>query len=93
MCRLSVRAGEILGIGGLQGSRASELFLGIFGGYGSATRGRMQLDATFQYPTGGAEAIDTALKILHGERVPKDIVLGTRLFDKDNVAQGGVALQ
>ena len=51
------------------------------------------LDATFQYPTGGAEAIDTALKILHGETVPKDIVLGTRLFDKDNVAQGGVALQ
>ncbi|HLZ53509.1 MAG TPA: substrate-binding domain-containing protein [Verrucomicrobiae bacterium] len=50
------------------------------------------LDATFQYPTGGAEAIDTALKILHGEPVPKEIVLGTRLFDKDNVAQGGVAL-
>jgi ribose transport system substrate-binding protein len=51
------------------------------------------LDATFQYPTGGAEAIDTALKILHGETVPKDIVLSTRLFDKNNVAQGGVALQ
>lgn len=47
------------------------------------------LDATFQYPTGGAEAIDTALKILHGQPVPKEIVLGTRLFDKDTVAQGG----
>jgi ribose transport system substrate-binding protein len=51
------------------------------------------LDATFQYPTGGAEAIDTALKILHGEKVPKEIVLGTRLFDKSNVAQGGVELK
>ena len=51
------------------------------------------IDATFQYPTGGPEAIDTALKILHGEKVPKEIVLGTRLFDKDNVAQGGVALK
>jgi ribose transport system substrate-binding protein len=50
------------------------------------------LNATFQYPTGGAEAIDAALKILHGETVPRDIVLGTRLFDKDNVTQGGVAL-
>lgn len=50
------------------------------------------LDATFQYPTGGAEAIDTALKILHGETVPKEIVLGTRLFDKENVAQGGEAI-
>ncbi len=50
------------------------------------------LNATFQYPTGGAEAIDTALKILHGETVPKEIVLGTRLFDKANVAQGGQEL-
>ena len=51
------------------------------------------LDATFQYPTGGAEAIDTALKILHGETVPKEIVLGTRLFDHDNVSQGGEELK
>lgn len=47
------------------------------------------LDATFQYPTGGAEAIDEALKILHGEKVPKNIVLGSRMFDKSNVEQGG----
>jgi ribose transport system substrate-binding protein len=51
------------------------------------------LDATFQYPTGGAEAIDTALKILKGEQVPKEVVLGTRLFDKSNVAQGGQELK
>ena len=50
------------------------------------------LDATFQYPTGGAEAIDIALKILHSEQVPKEIVLGTRLFDKENVVQGGEAI-
>ncbi|HEY3915568.1 MAG TPA: substrate-binding domain-containing protein, partial [Verrucomicrobiae bacterium] len=50
------------------------------------------LDATFRYPTGGAEAIDTALKIFKGETVPKTIVLGTRLFDKGNVAAGGEAL-
>ncbi len=50
------------------------------------------LDATFRYPTGGAEAIDTALKILNGQTVPKKIVLGTRLFDKSNIAQGGQAL-
>ncbi|MES1180402.1 MAG: substrate-binding domain-containing protein, partial [Verrucomicrobiota bacterium] len=51
------------------------------------------LDATFQYPTGGAEAIDTALKILHGETVPKEITLGTRLFDKDTITQGGKELE
>jgi ribose transport system substrate-binding protein len=47
------------------------------------------LDATFQYPTGGAEAIDVALKILNGQPVPKNIVLGSRVFDKAHVAQGG----
>src|SRR5712671_2841745 len=47
------------------------------------------LDATFQYPTGGAEAIDTALKIFHGAAVPKQITLGSRVFDKENVATGG----
>ena len=41
------------------------------------------LDATFLYPTGGAEAIDAALAILRGEEVPKRIVLGTRLFSQE----------
>lgn len=50
------------------------------------------LTATFQYPTGGAEAIETALKILKGEKVDKNISLGTRIFTKDNVAKGGEAL-
>ena len=40
------------------------------------------LDATFAYPTGGAEAIETALKLLRARSVPKKIVLGTRLYTK-----------
>ena len=51
------------------------------------------LDATFQYPTGGAEAIDAALKIRSGEKVPGEIMLDTRLFDQANVAQGGEKLK
>ena len=50
------------------------------------------LDATFQYPTGGAEAIQNALKILNGEQVPKEITLGSRLFTRDNVDAGGEPL-
>lgn len=50
------------------------------------------LDATFQYPTGGAEAIQTALKIFAGEKVEKDITLGSRMFTRDNVGNGGQAL-
>ena len=38
------------------------------------------LDATFEYPTGGAEAVTTARKILVGEKVTKEITLDTRLF-------------
>jgi ribose transport system substrate-binding protein len=51
------------------------------------------LSATFQYPTGGDEAIDTALKILGGEKVPKEIVLSSRLFTQDNAAAGGEPLK
>jgi ribose transport system substrate-binding protein len=47
------------------------------------------LDATFLYPTGGAEAIDVALRILAGETAPKRITLGTRIFTAENVARGG----
>ncbi len=50
------------------------------------------LDATFLYPTGGPEAIATALAILNGDQVPKQIVLGTRLFTEANVAEGGEAI-
>jgi ribose transport system substrate-binding protein len=51
------------------------------------------LDATFQYPTGGVEAIDTALKIFAGEPVPKKITLSSRVFTRDNVDQGGEVLE
>ncbi len=47
------------------------------------------LDATFLYPTGGPEAITVALDLLGGKQAPKKIVLGTRLYTKDNVAKGG----
>lgn len=50
------------------------------------------LTATFQYPTGGAEAIDTALKIVAKQSVEKNITLGTRIFTKENVEAGGAPL-
>ncbi len=51
------------------------------------------LDATFQYPTGGNIAIQQALKIFNGEQVEKKIVLGSRMFTKENVASGGEAIE
>jgi ribose transport system substrate-binding protein len=51
------------------------------------------LDATLQYPTGGAEAIAMALSILKGEKVDKRVTLGTRLVTRDNVDKGGEAVE
>jgi ribose transport system substrate-binding protein len=51
------------------------------------------LQASFEYPTGGREAIQTALMILNGEYVPKEITLSSRVFTKDNVEQGGEWLE
>jgi ribose transport system substrate-binding protein len=51
------------------------------------------LNATFQYPTGGAEAISMAQQILGGENVPKKVTLKSRVFTKDNVKQGGEILE
>src|SRR5262249_44314614 len=47
------------------------------------------LDATFLYPPGGPEAIELALKILAGDKPAKHVVLGTRIYTRDNVARGG----
>jgi ribose transport system substrate-binding protein len=47
------------------------------------------LSASFEYPTGGREAIETALSILHGKSVPKEITLPSRVYTKDNIDKGG----
>ena len=47
------------------------------------------LAATFEYPTGGREAVEDALKILRRESVPKEVTLRSRVFTPDNVASGG----
>jgi ribose transport system substrate-binding protein len=47
------------------------------------------LAASFEYPTGGKEAVETALKILNGETVEKEITLSSRVFTQQNIDQGG----
>jgi ribose transport system substrate-binding protein len=47
------------------------------------------LDASFQYPTGGAEAIEVALEVLAGQEVEKEITLESRIFTAGNVEAGG----
>jgi ribose transport system substrate-binding protein len=47
------------------------------------------LAATFEYPTGGREAVDNALRLLRHESVPKEVILRSRFFTPDNIAGGG----
>jgi ribose transport system substrate-binding protein len=51
------------------------------------------LDATFLYPTGGAEAIDVAVNLFAGKKPEKKITLGTRIYTKENVDKGGEAIE
>lgn len=38
------------------------------------------LQASFEYPTGGKEAVASALEILHGRPVPKELLLPSQMF-------------
>lgn len=51
------------------------------------------LSVTFEYPTGGNEAIIYALDILNGEEVPKQVVLPSRFYTRENLAEGGQLLE
>ena len=71
------------------------LFVGIDGlpHEGQVYVKRGILAASFEYPTGGREAVETALKILAGEPVPKEITLASRVFTKEDVEAGGTWLK
>ena len=47
------------------------------------------LDVTFEYPTGGREAVQYALAILKGGEVPRRVVLPSRFYTAENLARGG----
>jgi ribose transport system substrate-binding protein len=46
------------------------------------------LSASFEYPTGGREAVDNALLILKDQSVPKEITLPSQIFTDANGAEG-----
>jgi len=72
---LSIRAGEVLGLGGLQGSGASELFLGLFGAYGPVTRGRMFLANAEKRFVSPRQAIASGVALLTNDRKATGLVL------------------
>ncbi len=77
------------------GREKNILFVGIDGlpQEGQAYVNQGILAACFEYPTGGKEAIETALSILGGGQVPKEIVVPSRVFTPENIKNGGEALK
>jgi len=53
------------------------------------------LTATFEYPTGGKEAIDYAMQILKDKKtdLPKNVTLKSKVYTKENIASGGQVLE
>jgi len=83
---LSVKAGEILGIGGLQGSGASELFLGLFGAYGSAVQGSLFLDGQKISLHSPRQAIRSGVALLTNDRKATGLVLSLSIIANATLA-------
>jgi ABC-type sugar transport system ATPase subunit len=77
---LSVRAGEIVGIGGLQGCGASDLFAGLFGACGSHTRGSVLLEGKPVRFTAPRQAIDSGVVLLTNDRKATGLVLSLSII-------------
>ncbi len=92
---LAVRAGEILGVGGLQGSGATEMLTGLFGGYGRHVRGRALLNGRPLMISSPRQAINQGVALLTNDRkatglvLPLSIIANATLADLPRLASGG----
>jgi ribose transport system ATP-binding protein len=80
---LEVRAGEILGIAGLQGSGRTELARAIFGA-DPFTRGTLELDGTARHIGSPARAVAAGIGLVTEDRKSEGLALSQSV--RDNVA-------
>jgi ABC-type sugar transport system ATPase subunit len=83
---VSLRAGEIVGIAGLQGSGGTELFQGLFGAYGPVCGGRVRIDGKPFRPESPSDSIRRGLAYLTGDRKHSGLVLGLSVVDNITLA-------
>jgi len=72
---MSVNEGEILGIAGLQGSGASELLMGIFGGFKAKAADRLFLNGDELSVKSPADAINKKIALLTNDRKATGLIL------------------
>jgi ribose transport system ATP-binding protein len=71
---VDVRAGEVVGIAGLQGSGGTELFQGLFGAFGAACTGSVRIDGKPFRPESPARSIKRGLCYLTADRKGSGLV-------------------
>ncbi len=92
---LTVRAGEILGIAGLQDSGASSLFLSLFGAYGKAVEGEAWLNGKPLEIVNPRQAIRQGVALLTNDRkatglvLPLSIIANATLASLPRISPGG----
>jgi ribose transport system ATP-binding protein len=72
---LEVRAGEIVGLAGLEGSGRSELLMGLFGGQGRSASGAVRIEGRPAAISCPAEAVRAGLALLTSDRKTTGLVL------------------
>jgi ABC-type sugar transport system ATPase subunit len=85
----SVRSGEILGIGGLQGSGASQLLLGLFDARRMGASGRVWLDGRPIRLGRPRQAIDRGMAMLTNDRKATGLVLSMSITANATLADLG----
>ena len=81
-----VRAGEIVGIGGLQGSGGTELMTGLFGGYGGRKAGAVRFKGhpvSFRAP---GHAIESGMAYVTNDRKASGLVPGNTIVFNTTLA-------
>jgi len=82
----SVRAGEILGIAGLQGSGNSELLNAIFGVYGKDAKGQITIDDITSFPNKPASAMKQGMALLTNDRKANGLVMDMNIVENTTLA-------
>lgn len=83
---LNVCAGEIVGLGGLMGSGASELLGCIFGRYGRRAKGRYILESRPYTPKNPRHAIESGIALLTNDRKTDGLVLNMNVLHNMTLA-------
>jgi D-xylose transport system ATP-binding protein len=91
-----VRAGEVLGIGGLMGAGRTELLMHLFGAWGERTGGEVVLDGKTLLPDSPGEALGAGLALVtedrrrHGLVLDQSVGFNLSLSTLDELTRGGL---